>query len=343
MNDYLSNLVKCFNNSNLGVNLTTILIDNEPWFIAKEVASILKYTNLKKAINRNVNEADQRMLSYEECKGLFGDSLEIEEDIEVTESLENTEDFKGAVNDPLEKPIKISNFGVKIINESGLYDLILEAKKKEAKAFRRWVTSEVLPSIRKNGSYGVAISEEDRLKLNVVNADSVEERSSALSELSQYYKAQKQALEAENTDLKRTKGQISTRREAVALAEASKASRKNKKLMKELDIKSKELDKANVDREILQTELELACSTMFTNKRVCEMITERFNIKYANSTLKAKTSKALQAIANELGENIVQRKELVNGDQHYVPYYTPRTYEVLAKRLEDDNKYLRQY
>ena len=77
------------------------------------------------------------MLSYEECKGLFGDILKIEEDIEVTESIENTEDFKGAVNGPLEKPIKISNFGVKIINESGLYDLILEAKKKEAKTFRR--------------------------------------------------------------------------------------------------------------------------------------------------------------------------------------------------------------
>ena len=150
-------------------------------------------------------------------------------------------------------------------------------------------------------------------------------------------------LESENKDLKRTKSQISTRREAVALAEASKTSRKNKKLMKELDIKRKELDKANVDKEILQTELELACSTMFTNKRVCEMITERFDIQYANSTLKAKTSKALQAIANELGENIVQRKELVNGDQRYVPYYTPRTYEVLAKRLGDDNKYLRQY
>ena len=85
------------------------------------------------------------MLSYEECKGLFGDILEIEEDIEVTESLENTEDFRGGVNTPPEKTIKINNFGVKIINESGLYDLILEAKKKEAKTFRRWVTSEVLP------------------------------------------------------------------------------------------------------------------------------------------------------------------------------------------------------
>ena len=119
MNDYLSNLVKCFNNSNLGVNLTTILIDNEPWFIAKEVASILKYSDVKKAINRNVNEADQRMLSYEECKGLFGNNLEIEEDIEVTESLENTEDFSEGVSTTPENPMKVIPFGVKIIKESG--------------------------------------------------------------------------------------------------------------------------------------------------------------------------------------------------------------------------------
>ena len=54
--------------------------------------------------------------------------------------------------------------------------------------------------------------------------------------------------------------------------------------------------------------------------------------------------KALQSIANELGENIVYRKERVNDDDlHYVPYYTPRTYEVLTQRLVDDNKYLKQY
>ena len=84
---------------------------------------------------------------------MFGNNLEIgEENTEVTESLENNEDFSGVVNDPSENPMKINGNGVKIINESGLYDLILEAKKKEAKAFRRWVTSEVLPSIRKTGS-----------------------------------------------------------------------------------------------------------------------------------------------------------------------------------------------
>ena len=53
------------------------------------------------------------MLSYEECKGLFGNNLEIEEDIEVTESLENTEDLKGNKTFPLRKPINISNRGMK--------------------------------------------------------------------------------------------------------------------------------------------------------------------------------------------------------------------------------------
>ena len=113
MNDYLSNLVKCFNNSNLGVNLTTILIDNEPWFIAKEVASILKYTNLKKAINRNVNEADQRMLSYEECKVLFGNLLAVDEAVEDSESVDGEKNLKGSKTLPLKDGISISNFGMK--------------------------------------------------------------------------------------------------------------------------------------------------------------------------------------------------------------------------------------
>ena len=213
MNDYVSNLVKCFNNSSLGVNLTTILIDNEPWFIAKEVASILKYTNLKKAINRNVNESDQRMLSYEECKVLFGNNLEIEEDIEVTESIENTEDFRGVVNDPPETPMKVNPFGVKIINESGLYDLILEAKKKEAKAFRRWVTSEVLPSIRKTGSYGTQISEHDTLLLNAIKARTDEERITTLKALDEYHTRERKALEAENKDLKDINDELLTENE----------------------------------------------------------------------------------------------------------------------------------
>ena len=226
-------------------------------------------------------------------------------------------------------------YNLNVLNHLAMVELDNEKLNSIANKF-----SDILSEVETTGSYNVL-----RQAPSYMIEDPIERAKAWIREQEEKRALEDKTkeLESENEDLKRTKGKISTRREAVALAEASKASRKNKKLMKELDIKRKELDKANLDKDILKTELELACSTMFTNKRVCEMITERFDIKYANSTLKAKTSKALQAIANELGENIVQRKELVNGDQRYVPYYTPRTYDVLAKRLEDDNKYLRQY
>ena len=142
----MTDLVKYFNNSELSINLTSILILNnetnefEPWFIAKEVATLLGYDDTVRAVNRNVRPDDQKIMSYDECKSIFGG---------VTETIENTEDFGGAINNTSENSIKINNNGMKFINESGLYDLILESKKPEAKVFRRWVTSEVLPSIRK--------------------------------------------------------------------------------------------------------------------------------------------------------------------------------------------------
>lgn len=148
MSNYLDNLVKCFNNSSIGVNLTTVLIDNEPWFIAKEVASLLGYSDLKKAIRDHIDDEDQKMLSYSECKELFGTLSLINEDIEYQETVGSEEDLKGDKTSPLNGDTVISNFGMKLINESGLYTLITSSKKREAKPFRRWVTSEVLPSIR---------------------------------------------------------------------------------------------------------------------------------------------------------------------------------------------------
>lgn len=126
------NLVKCFSNSDLGVNLTTVLIDMEPWFIANEVATLLGYVETAKAIRTHVDEEDQKMVSHSECVKLFGD-----DSFGVPEM--DTRDYSSNIN---------SN-GMKFINESGLYSLIMSSKKLEAKAFKRWVTSEVLPSIRK--------------------------------------------------------------------------------------------------------------------------------------------------------------------------------------------------
>lgn len=124
MSEYESNLVKCFGNSDLGVNLTTILIDMEPWFIAKEVATILGYDDTTRAINRNVDEEDQKLLSCNECKLIFG---------EATETVENSDNFGGDINNTPENSIKINNFGMKFINESGLYSLIISSKKPEVK------------------------------------------------------------------------------------------------------------------------------------------------------------------------------------------------------------------
>ena len=195
MSEYESNLVKCFGNSDLGVNLTTILIDMEPWFIAKEVTTLLGYTNASKAIGDHVDELDQKMLSYDECKVLFG------QNILVDEILENTDDFRGNESLPRNNFIKINSNGMKFINESGLYTLIARSNKPEARKFQRWVTSEVLPSIRKTGSYGLQIDKHDLLLLNISKAKTPEERALAISELERYHEDEKKALEDKNEQL----------------------------------------------------------------------------------------------------------------------------------------------
>ena len=242
MSEYESNLVKCFSNSVLGVNLTTILIDMEPWFIAKEVATLLGYENTSRSVNDHVDELDQKMLSRSECEILFN------QNIIDSETLENTDDLKGTISVPLENTTNISNRGMKFINESGLYTLIARSNKPEARKFQRWVTSEVLPSIRKTGSYGLRIDKHDLLLLNISKAKTPEERALAISELEQYHEDEKHVLKAENEQLEAdneiltqqrdkaiaTKAQISINREAMALGRVGGLVTANNRLKDEL-------------------------------------------------------------------------------------------------------------
>ncbi len=105
--------LKTFENKNFG-KLTVIEKDGEFFFIANEVATMLGYVNPRKAIYDHVDEEDKGVTKW------------------------NT-------------PGGIQN--ISIINESGLYSLILSSKLPQAKIFKAWVTREVLPSIRKNGGY----------------------------------------------------------------------------------------------------------------------------------------------------------------------------------------------
>ena len=110
----MANEVQIFENAEFG-KVRTIVKDGEPYFVGKDVADILGYTNSRKAIGDHVDEEDKNTVTIRD--GIQG------------------------------------NPNVTIINESGLYSLILSSKLPAAKKFKRWVTSEVLPSIRKTGSY----------------------------------------------------------------------------------------------------------------------------------------------------------------------------------------------
>lgn len=199
MGDLQSNLVKYFNNAELSINLTSILILNdqtnefEPWFIAKEVATLLGYTDTAKAVRMHVDELDSKTLNYNECKELLGLNI-----MDV-ETIENEEDFGPSILDTPNNSIKINANGMKFINESGLYTLIARSNKPEARKFQRWVTSEVLPSIRKTGGYGLPqIDKKQLLQLTIINSKpkSVEQLA-AIAELEQLHADEKKALEDE--------------------------------------------------------------------------------------------------------------------------------------------------
>lgn len=108
------NKLQLFNFENQQVR--TLKIDDEPYFVGKDVASILGYSNTRDALNKHVDSEDKNTV---------------------------------AIHDGITR----GNPNQVVINESGLYSLILSSKMPNAKRFKHWVTSEVLPAIRKHGAY----------------------------------------------------------------------------------------------------------------------------------------------------------------------------------------------
>ena len=110
--------------------LPVIKYEDEIWFKAVVVATILKYTNQRKAIRDHVDPEDKRKLSELMSKSKRNDSFRLKTD-----------------------PLKGNEGNSLYLSESGLYSLVLRSKLESAKEFKRWVTSQVLPSIRKTGRY----------------------------------------------------------------------------------------------------------------------------------------------------------------------------------------------
>ena len=111
------NELQIFNHPEFG-EIRTEEFNGEPWLVGKDVATALGYSDTKSTLSDHVDTEDKQILQ------------------------------RGQI-----ATFEIPNRGLTIINESGLYSLVLSSKLPDAKKFRRWITSEVLPSIRKNGGY----------------------------------------------------------------------------------------------------------------------------------------------------------------------------------------------
>lgn len=107
------NELKIFDNEEFG-EIRTVVIDGEPWFVGKDVAEALGYKDTSQAIRKNVDDDDK-----------------------LTRLVDGGGQKREAI----------------VVNESGMYSLIFGSKLESAKRFKHWVTSEVLPSIRKTGAY----------------------------------------------------------------------------------------------------------------------------------------------------------------------------------------------
>lgn len=110
--------IQLFTNEELDMKVRVVEINGEPWLVGKDVAEVLGYSNPSKAVLNHVDPEDKIMEMIPHSH--FGNVVKTQ---------------------------------TALINESGLYSLVLRSKLPESKKFKRWVTSEVLPSIRKHGMY----------------------------------------------------------------------------------------------------------------------------------------------------------------------------------------------
>lgn len=151
------NELQIFNNEEFG-KIRTVTINNEPWFVSKDVATSLGYSNSRDAISKHVFDDDKGVAKCDTPSG---------------------------------------RQEMSVINESGLYALIFGSKLDSAKRFKHWVTSEVLPSIRRTGSYQKPMTPEEMMRVQLGMIDGHEERISKLENTMNIDYGQQRVLEKE--------------------------------------------------------------------------------------------------------------------------------------------------
>ena len=149
------NDITIFNNPEFG-DVRTIMIDGEPWFVGKDVANALGYARERDAIANHVDKDDA---------------------------------VKHGVTDSIGREQQTT-----VINESGLYSLIFGSKLESAKKFKKWVTSEVLPQLRKTGSYGTSKLPQTPMELLELHYEAIKQVDSKVNTLEERFNDFEQSL-----------------------------------------------------------------------------------------------------------------------------------------------------
>lgn len=155
------NELQIFENAEFG-SVRTLMVNDNPYFVGKDVAEILGYSNASKAVLTHVDDEDKTFLMLEIADSQNGN-------------------------------VPVGQSKTAVINESGLYSLILSSKMPNAKKFKHWVTAEVLPSIRKHGAYMTP----ETLEQAILNPDTMIRLCTALKDEQDKNKA----LQAANSSL----------------------------------------------------------------------------------------------------------------------------------------------
>ena len=277
-----------------GFKIRVIMRLGDPWFVAKDACDCLDLANSRDAVSRLDDD---------------------EKGVGKADTLGGSQDMM-------------------LISESGLYTLIMRSNKPEAKVFRKWVTSEVLPSIRKTGSYSVTqtqVSRKDQLYLAIIHAESEAARVDALKELAEINKQEVKALTAERDEAIRTKAQIGSSREATAMNTASQ--------------KSKECAKLTAENDLLTTENSRLRQDYVENKDFCKQLLAQKLVVYVEKTLRDKCSKALQELSALMEIPRLEWKEFNEHAGKEVPRYAYHkdVCAELKQRIIDNPKYLKRF